>query len=360
MADNIQVVHLADNINAAFDKINENFELVATGAFGGGGDSSSTDYSDLEAGILANATAITGIGTSITNIGGNISIVSSQYTDLSATIDGLVLGGIDSGVLTSAIATANTQLVARIDATENSISVLSGDYTNLNVSLNQILSDGITLTPEQVTSAVGGALEALTTRINLDSDRLVIEGQKIVDLTAEVFTVDADGNTVNAISNATNLLQQSINIVNGRIYSADAIMKTELESKIGTDIATATSTLQTQINNLGGTTATWNLDLVAGTESNPHIAGIKFGNDGATADFALTADTFRIVNATNNEIQPFTVSGNDVYLSNATVTGGLNIGSNLSGAHMEITNDTTKIYDENGQLRVQLGNLAGL
>ena len=133
-------------------------------------------------------------------------------------------------------------------------------------------------------------------------------------------------------------------------------MKTELETKIGTDIASATSGLQTQINDLGGTTSTWNLDLVAGTQSNPHIAGIKFGNDGATAEFALTADTFKIVNASNGEIQPFTVDGNEVLLSNARVTGQLDIGTSETGSHMEITNDIIKIYDGTA-LRVKLGNL---
>jgi len=44
-------------------------------------------------------------------------------------------------------------------------------------------------------------------------------------------------------------------------------------------------------------------------------------------------------------------------LSNATVTGNLNIGSNLSGEHTEITDDVIKVFDTNGFLRVKLGNL---
>ena len=108
---------------------------------------------------------------------------------------------------------------------------------------------------------------------------------------------------------------------------------------------------------MGNTTASWQLDLVAGTEANPHIAGIKFGNDGALAEFAITADTFKIINASNSEIQPFTVDGNNIVLSNATVTGGLNIGSGLTGAHTEMQDDVIKVFDAGGQLRVHLGNL---
>jgi hypothetical protein len=90
---------------------------------------------------------------------------------------------------------------------------------------------------------------------------------------------------------------------------------------------------------------------------NNHIAGIRLDNNGTTSNFAITADTFKIINASNNEIQPFTVSGNEVQLSNATVTGNLNIGSNLSGEHTEITDDVIKVFDTNGFLRVKLGNL---
>lgn len=463
----IQTINLADNVNAAFDKINENFELVATGAFGGGLDSANitnvvnqeylsqftliteVDLTDVEAGIAANAASLLALQASITQNDSGITVLAAQQQATQAELEGLVLGGIDSDLLADAIANANTTLISRIDATDSSVSVFAGnidsvnaslllldsatndridvnanaissltssvtansnglsavvaDVTQLDLDLTQLISDGITITPEQITEAIGGALDDMTIRLNADSDKLSLEAQKITDLntslsaldsatgaliTAEatarsalssrvdynsdeinsisedivelnnaMYTTDSNGQVVTAVANATDLLQSSINIVDGRITAADAALKTELETKIGTDIATASQSLQTQIDGLGGTTATWNLDLVAGTESNPHIAGIKFGNDGATAEFALTADTFRIVNASNNEIQPFTVSGNEVQLSNATVTGQLDIGTNGTGSRMEITNDLISIFEESN-LRVKLGRLS--
>jgi hypothetical protein len=101
----------------------------------------------------------------------------------------------------------------------------------------------------------------------------------------------------------------------------------------------------------------WTLDLLAGTEANPRVAGIKFGNDGATADFTLTADTFRFVNANNNEVQPFTIDGNEVLLSNAKVTGSLDIGTSQTGERMELTNNVISIYDGNNTRRVIMGFL---
>ena len=80
-------------------------------------------------------------------------------------------------------------------------------------------------------------------------------------------------------------------------------------------------------------------------------------NNGTVANFAITADTFKVINASNNEIQPFTIDGNNIVLSNATVTGGLNIGTGISGSYMSITDDVIEIY-ENNQRRVKLGNLS--
>ena len=417
----IQLVNLADNVNAAFDKINENFELVATGAFGGGLDSANitnvvnqeflsqftlttdVDLTDVEAGIAANAASLLTLQASITQNDSGISVLAAQQQATQAQLEGITLDGIDSDLLASAIANANTTLISRIDATDSSVSVFAAnidsvnaslllldsatndridvntnaistlsasvtansnglsavvaDVTQLDLDLTQFISDGITLTPEQVTEAIGGALDDMTIRLDADSDKLSLEAQKITDLNTSLSALDSStGALITAESNARATLSSRVDYNSDGITSISGDL-VELETRVGNDIATASQSLQTQIDGLGGTTATWNLDLVAGTESNPHIAGIKFGNDGATAEFALTADTFRIVNASNTEIQPFTVSGNEVQLSNATVTGQLDIGTGLTGSRMEMTNDVINIF-EGPNLRVKLGRLS--
>ena len=417
----IQLVNLADNVNAAFDKINENFELVATGAFGGGLDSANitnvvnqeflsqftlttdVDLTDIEAGIAANAASLLTLQASITQNDSGISVLAAQQQATQAQLEGITLDGIDSDLLASAIANANTTLISRIDATDSSVSVFAAnidsvnaslllldsatndridvntnaistlsasvtansnglsavvaDVTQLDLDLTQLISDGITLTPEQVTEAIGGALDDMTIRLDADSDKLSLEAQKITDLNTSLSALDSStGALITAEADARATLSSRVDYNSDGLTSISGDL-VELETRVGNDIATASQSLQTQIDGLGGTTATWNLDLVAGTESNPHIAGIKFGNDGATAEFALTADTFRIVNASNTEIQPFTVSGNEVQLSNATVTGQLDIGTGLTGSRMEMTNDVINIF-EGPNLRVKLGRLS--
>jgi hypothetical protein len=444
----IQTVNLADNINAAFDKLNENFALVKTGVFNSVDSNSVTnivnnildsdyfltvinqeylqqftidvnvDLTDLENAVAANAASLLTLHASITQTDSGITVLATQQASTQAQLEGLVLGGIDSDLLADAIANANTTLISRIDATDSSISVFGGridsvsadlllldsatndridlqtsavsaltstvnantsglsavvsDVTKLDVDLKAVISDGITLTPEQVTEAIGGALDELTLRLNADSDRLVLEAGKIVNLDTLVRANDSDtGALITAEGSARSALTSRVEVNEGNISTVQGDI-TILEGKIDTVdsdgnpttfVALATESLQTEVSRVEGlitTNASWGIDLVAGTEANPHIAGIKFGNDGATAEFALTADTFKIVNASDNEIQPFTVSGNDVLLSNATVTGQLDIGTGQTGARMELTNDATKIFDSSGQLRVQLGNLVGL
>jgi hypothetical protein len=442
----IQTVNLADNINAAFDKLNENFALVKTGVFNSVDSNSVTnivnnildsdyfltvinqeylqqftidvnvDLTDLENAVAANAASLLTLHASVTETDSGITVLASQIQATQAELEGLVLGGIDSDLLADAIANANTTLISRIDATDSSISVFGGridsvsadlllldsatndridlqtsavsaltstvnantsglsavvsDVTKLDVDLKAVISDGITLTPEQVTEAIGGALDELTLRLNADSDRLVLEAGKIVNLDTLVRANDSDtGALITAEGNARSALTSRVEVNEGNISTVQGDI-TILEGKIDTVdsdgnpttfVALATESLQAEVSRVEGlitTNASWGIDLVAGTEANPHIAGIKFGNDGATAEFALTADTFKIINASDNEIQPFTISGDQIELSNVKVTGNLDIGANLSGARMEMKDDVTKIFDSAGQLRVQLGNLA--
>lgn len=427
MSNNIQTVNLADNINAAILKINQNFSLVETGAFGSVDSAEVTsivntildsdyfisvinqdyfnqfninvDTSYLDSDISANASAILTLQSSITSTDSGVAVLSQAIIDTNATIDGLVLDGVDSDLLANAIADANTTLLslieasdsdilvlsgvidtvnadlqlrdsatndridiqtsatnaltARVTANENGLSAVVGDVTQLGIDLNQLITDGIDLTPEQVTEAIGGALDSLTLRLDADSDKLTLEAAKIVDLNTQLTALDSDtGAQIQAEADARSALSATVALIDGRVTSqADDI--TTLTASVDSDFATVNQSLTTLANDAGAS-AVYALDL----NVNNHIAGIRLDNDGTTANFAVSADTFKIINASDNEIQPFTVSGDEVELSNATVTGNLNIGSNLSGAHTEITDDVIKVFDADGLLRVKLGNLS--
>ena len=364
---NIQLVNLADNVNAAFDKINENFELVATGAFGGGLDSANVtnlvnqeylsqftlttdvDLTDVEAGIVANASSLTTLVSRIDATDSSISVFAGNIDSVHASLlllDSATNDRID--IQTNAV----NSLTASVTANSNGLSAVVGDVTQLNIDLNQLITDGINLTPEQVTEAIGGALDSLTLRLDADSDNLTLEAAKITSLDAALTALDSTtGAEIQAEANARSALSATVALIDGRVTS-QANDITALTSSVDSNFATVNQSLTTLANS-SGASAVYALDL----NVNNHIAGIRLDNNGSTANFAITADTFKIINASNNEIQPFTVSGNEVRLSNATVTGQLDIGTNETGSHMEITNDVISIFESNN-IRVKLGKLS--
>lgn len=539
--DTIQVINLADNINAAFDKINENFELLDAGLdsaevrriitssdldMGGNkvlfgnvytnledlpdagtyhgmfahvhstgkayfahdnqwvalGGADVTDITNIVNNILdsdyflsvineeylqqftintnvndsdinANTSAILDLESRIDQTDSGITVLSQIVASTQAQLDSVVLNGIDEDLLASAIANANTTIVSRIDANSDGIvsfagvidsvendmllrdsatndlieintsaisaltsrinvnsdgiSAVVGDVTNLSLSLNQLITDGITLTPEQITAAVGGALESLTLRLNADSDKLVIEAQKIVDLetgltaqesdlgaqinavssaqsslvsrtefdsaenrittlaedvvalNSQVDITNEDGSLSQAIADTESTLRGEITVVDGRITSVQTSLTNTLEAKINNDIAAAEERLEAYVDSVGNTVSTWGIDLVAGTEDNPKVAGIKFGNDGTTADFAITTDTFKILPAdgTGNGTAPFSVVDGVVELSDAKVTGQIDVTTSDASGSMNIKGNLITIEDGQGNIRVKLGKL---
>ena len=472
---NIQLINLADNINAAILKINDNFQLVDSSSIdvnelttivNGILDSDyflsvinqeyleqfnlSVDVSYLDSDIAANASGLLQLTSRVDVNSDGINSLSQAIIDTNASIENLVLDGVDSDLLAAAIANATSTLISRVNGNSDEINLLSGvidsvesslllansdqgDLIQINTSgisqlttrtdvnsdgivttisrldsigltLDQFIAGGIEFTPEQIEAALATGLEDLYGRLDADSDKLVVEAGKIVELQTDLIILDSDlgaridaetdarellgvsvtynggqvtslsaktlqldnavfirdlqGNiTTTAVAQATSSLNTQIEAVDDRVTSVRSELITDLNAAIDSDIAAVRQEFSAFVDSAGTTTALWTLDLLAGTEANPRIAGIKFGNDGATADFTLTADTFQFVNASNNEVQPFTIDGDEVLLSNARVTGTLDIGTNQTGARMELTNDFVKIYDDNDIVRVKMGLL---
>ena len=423
---NMQIINLADNINAAFDKVNENFESLdsaitnidITNIVNGiltedyflsvineeylqqFTINTSVDLTDVESGLSANASAILTLESRIDQTDSGITVLSQAQIETQAQLDGLVLGGIDEDLLASAIASANSTVVSRIDANsdqivsfagiidsvennlllrdaatndridlqtnatnsltsrivanENGLAAVVEDTTQLNLSLNQLITDGIEITPEQITSAVGGALDTLTLRLNADSDKLVLESAKVVELDAKLTALDSDtGAEIQAEAAARDELSSTVSLINGKV-TAQATDISTLSSRVDSDFAEINSTLQTVVDDQGNASAVYALNL----DVNNHIAGIRLENNGSNADFEITADTFKIVNASNNAIQPFTVDGNNVFLSNATVTGDLNVTKSDNSGSMNIKGNLITINDASGTTRVRLGKLS--
>lgn len=480
MSNTIHTINLADKINEAILKINDNFQSLDSAVTNITIDSAditnlvnnildsdyflsvvneeylqqftiNTNVNDSD--IQANASAIFTLESRIDNTDSGILVLSQALIQTQASLDSMVLDGIDSDLLASAIASANSSVISRIeansdqivsfagiiDSVENNLLLFNSDTNekidintsaisaltsrinvnsdglsvvlesvdSLGLTLDQFIQDGINITPEMIDSAMAGAGDTLTIRMNADSDRLLIEAAKIVELETglsvldsdlntrvtalsdaqselisrvefdssenkvtalasdittlnnNVFVTDENGNVTTAVAEATSALESQITTVDGRITSVTNQMQDDLVAKIDSDISQATETLTALIDSAGNTTATWGIDLVAGTQSNPKVAGIKFGNDGTTADFAITTDTFKILptDGSGNGTAPFSVVGGVVELSDAKVTGEIDVTTSDGDGSMNIKGNLITISDAAGTTRVRLGKL---
>jgi hypothetical protein len=406
------------NLSTSYDDLNDGISALSTA-----NSSLTSQISVLESGIevlsqdlvdlgaqftgsidIDSATIVEAIGGSLnileTRINANsdeINVVSQSILDLDAELK-LLDSNLQTQITLSAA--ADQQILAQVTANDSSLSALSGQFSTFETRLDSAISEGLTITPEEVSNAVGGITDDLYALINANSDSISVITGDITNLESRLTLVDGPSGTIQANADATSALKTRVDLDsdklvslssdvtnlrsdldgspwNPAITSAVSTAKSELNSRIDADsdrltatsnfainlesridssdsfFATATSNLQTQVDDLGNASAVYTLNLNA----NGHVAGIEFNNDGATADMVITADKFGIVNASNNAVKPFTINGDNVELSNATVTGSLNISSTGNNGSMTMTNDVMKIFDGSNNLRVKFGRL---
>lgn len=372
-----------DTLTARIDQDSDSLSIIASQVTAL--EASLTEGIDSDLVLQVSGGAINELSVRIDQDSARLSVVSQEVTQLSASLE---TAGLDSDFVTSAISNATDSLTARINQDSDALSIVSDKVTVLEASLTEGIDSDLVLqvsggainelstridqdsarlsvVSEEVTTLTGSltdvqnnvaanvlAVSGLTARIDLDSARLSVVSQDVTQLQADLSNVDLSGVTANA--DALNVLTARVDQDSDRLVSISSDVTT-LSAAVDSDFASVNNSLQAIVDDQGNATAVWNLDL----NVNNHIAGIEFSNDGSTADFTLVADTFKIVNASDNEIQPFTVSGDDVLLSNATVTGALDVTTTEAGVgSMTIKGDVITIRDANSNVRVKLGKLS--
>jgi hypothetical protein len=180
---------------------------------------------------------------------------------------------------------------------------------------------------------------------------------------------------------------------------------TTSQSTLNGNITSAQTTLQTNINTVNdkvtqiGALYTVKVNTVT-SDGVALVGGFGIYNDGSTVQAGFDVDEFWVGNTQANKRKPFIISEGQVFIdqavianasidlariNTATITnlsalssnlgsitaGSLNIGNRFivnqfgdttirstpSGARMEITNRAIKVFDSNGVLRVQIGDL---
>ena len=319
-----------------------------------------TDVSYLDSDISANTSAILQLTSQINDSDNGLLALSQAQSATQAQVDGLVLDGFDSDALVSAVTSANSQVVSRIEANENELSVMSGVIDSVESQL-LIIDNDLGLRIDAEATARG----ELSSTVSSQGGKITTLSQDVTTLDGAVFIRDPETGeiTSNAITSAVSDLRTEIVQDGGLIQSALSEERTSITAEIDGDIATLNNELRTYVDaQTGGTVAQWKLDLTAGDTANPYVAGLEFTNDGSTADFVLSADTFKLVTPTDADgtggISPFTVTADGVELSNAKVTGEIDVITSDSNGSMNIKGNLITISDDSGTPRVKLGDLS--
>lgn len=195
---------------------------------------------------------------------------------------------------------------------------------------------------------------------NAKIDNLAVDAAKIANATitgGKIANATIEGSKI-AASTITGSLIASSTITGGLLVDstittakvADTLESTNYDATNGW-----------QINKAG--TATFNQLSVRGVINGGAFTSYDWPTTGSYG-YHLGPNGLRMGNLNDGKYFQVTQDGNisapglTINNGTATFTGSLNVKSAASGARMEVTNDSIKVYDAAGTLRVQIGNLA--
>lgn len=379
---NMQTINLADNINAAFDKVNENFEsldssvsnlstldsaevrAIITGSdldMGGNKVLFGNVYStvaDLPSagtyhgmfahvhetgkGYFAHAGQWVELGgldpAEITNIVNDIltedyflSVINEEYLQQFTINTSVDLTDVEAGIAANAAAILSVE--SSISQTDSGITVLAQQIQETQAQLEGVVVGGID--EDLLAAAITSANTTIVSRIDADSDSLVALSSIVDSVSAELLLLDqTTGQQIQAEADARNALSSEVSLIDGRV-TAQSTDITTLSSRVDSDFAEINQTLQTVVDDQGNASAVYALDL----DVNNRIAGIKLENDGTSSQFSINADAFKVFNGTT-DVPAFKVENGDVFLDQVSINtltvgdlqGDINVITPFSGS----------------------------
>ena len=169
----------------------------------------------------------------------------------------LLLANSDLGDLIQLNTSGISQLTTRTDVNSDGIVTTISRLDSIGLTLDQFIAGGIEFTPEQIEAALATGLEDLYARLDADSDKLVVEAGKVVELQTDLIILDSDlGARIDAETDARELLATSVSYNGGQVTSLsaktlqldNAVFIRDLQGNITTTaVAQATSDLAAQM-----------------------------------------------------------------------------------------------------------------
>ena len=341
---NMQIINLADNINAAFDKVNENFDSLDS-AVSNFSILDSADVIDIfnEVDIDIDSADITSIVNTILTEDYFLSVINEEYLQQFTINTSVDLTDVEAGI--AANASAILLVESSISQTDSGITVLAQQIQETQAQLEGVVVGGID--EDLLAAAITSANSTIVSRIDADSDSLVALSSIVDSVSAELLLLDqTTGQQIQAEADARNALSSTVSLIDGRV-TAQSTDITTLSSRVDSDFAEINQTLQTVVDDQGNASAVYALDL----DVNNRIAGIKLENNGNSSQFSINADAFKVFNGTT-DVPAFKVENGDVFLDQVSINtltvgdlqGDINVITPFSGSGYRTWGPTSAGY----------------
>ena len=340
----MQTINLADNINAAFDKVNENFDSLDS-AVSNFSILDSADVIDIfnEVDIDIDSADITSIVNTILTEDYFLSVINEEYLQQFTINTSVDLTDVEAGI--AANASAILLVESSISQTDSGITVLAQQIQETQAQLEGVVVGGID--EDLLAAAITSANSTIVSRIDADSDSLVALSSIVDSVSAELLLLDqTTGQQIQAEADARNALSSTVSLIDGRV-TAQSTDITTLSSRVDSDFAEINQTLQTVVDDQGNASAVYALDL----DVNNRIAGIKLENNGNSSQFSINADAFKVFNGTT-DVPAFKVENGDVFLDQVSINtltvgdlqGDINVITPFSGSGYRTWGPTSAGY----------------
>lgn len=300
-----------------------------------------------------------------------------------------------------AVALLNAEVRVRTSADEALIASLNSMYAEVNGNIASLTQDqlllaneldAIALFAQNIEAMVGTTSSQLQNEIDLRASQTAALGSSVSTLQADVA-----GNK-SAI--------QTIQTTQASHDSSISSLSTTVQSTIPGQIASVKTGLETSIETLGGRVTNIGALYTAQVDVNGMVGGFGVYNNGTTVEAGFNVDRFWVGRATT-KIKPFIIDGSQVFINEAVINkltfdklraadgslivqngkikasyleiggdiqstnfvtnstgwrlqqnGNFEINGSVAGqGRLQMTNRAIKVFDGNGTLRVQLGDL---
>lgn len=244
-------------------------------------------------------------------------------------------------------------------------------------------------TIEVVLEQLAGRIDAgtLAQSLKTEIDRITLNAQAITqESAARVSANDAYSVLMTqvqaGVDGAYSVLNQEITARQAGDSSLVSQINTA-QSVLGNSIATAQTTLQTNIDTVDGKANAIGALYTAKVTVNGLVGGFGVYNNGTEVQAGFDVDTFWVGRTDSDKVKPFIIQDGVVYMNAAVIKDGtigsakiadtiqsVNFSSGISGwritkagtlelngTRMQITNSVISVRDDNGVERVRIGTL---